>query len=266
MFVSPSWCQKSEKIPCGRGCKLKAAFIAASSRFHSSLQTLRPKKKFSYTKPDTKCWDVNPRTPNGLFKNARSTECKFPFTYKSKTYHGCTDFDHYRAWCSIDTTFKNRYKNCPIGSDGCKFPFIYNNKKYYNCIRTKDESEPWCSPSYRYKGRRKTCYASVTQCKFPFQYNGRSHQTCTTLSSEDEPWCSVDKVFNNRWRKCPIGGEGCVFPFSYKGIIYKTCTRKDHYTLWCSKDKIFKNNWKNCLSGILFWVFMKKACILRTMF
>ena len=38
--------------------------------------------------------------------------CIIPFTYKGVTYNSCTDADHHRLWCSLDSQYKGRWDNC----------------------------------------------------------------------------------------------------------------------------------------------------------
>ena len=38
--------------------------------------------------------------------------CSIPFTYKGVTYNSCTDADHHRLWCSLDSQYKGRWDNC----------------------------------------------------------------------------------------------------------------------------------------------------------
>ena len=38
--------------------------------------------------------------------------CIIPFTYKGETYNSCTDADHHRLWCSLDSHYKGRWGNC----------------------------------------------------------------------------------------------------------------------------------------------------------
>ena len=38
--------------------------------------------------------------------------CSMPFTYKGVTYNSCTDADHHRLWCSLDSQYKGRWENC----------------------------------------------------------------------------------------------------------------------------------------------------------
>lgn len=38
--------------------------------------------------------------------------CSIPFTYKGVTYNSCTDVDHHRLWCSLDSQYKGHWENC----------------------------------------------------------------------------------------------------------------------------------------------------------
>ena len=38
--------------------------------------------------------------------------CSIPFTYKGVTYNSCTDADHHRLWCSLDSQYKGRWDYC----------------------------------------------------------------------------------------------------------------------------------------------------------
>ena len=35
--------------------------------------------------------------------------CIIPFTYKGVTYNSCTDADHHRLWCSLDSQYKGTW-------------------------------------------------------------------------------------------------------------------------------------------------------------
>ena len=39
-------------------------------------------------------------------------KCVFPFTYKGKTYKGCTKQDRDALWCSTDPQFADSWTNC----------------------------------------------------------------------------------------------------------------------------------------------------------
>lgn len=95
--------------------------------------------------------------------------CKFPFTYKAKTYTKCTGEGHNGIdWCytkggtwgecitpCAKKAVTNNHSRC------CKFPFIYNGKKYNKCT-TEGEDRLWCAttPNYDENGEWEWCGAA----------------------------------------------------------------------------------------------------------
>jgi len=97
----------------------------------------------------------------------------FPFTYKGKTYNGCTTADGYDPWCSYDNPYQNgRWRYC-----------------------TKDEIS-------RY-GKNNNPTSTRTACVFPFTWKGITYNGCTTAGGYD-PWCSYSSQYNggSNWRYC----------------------------------------------------------------
>jgi len=44
--------------------------------------------------------------------NGKGGECHFPFTFKGKTYHNCTEVDHNQPWCSMHSEYNGKWGNC----------------------------------------------------------------------------------------------------------------------------------------------------------
>ena len=47
-----------------------------------------------------------------LQKTTSGKCCSIPFKYKAVTYNSCTNADHNRPWCSLDSVYKGRWDNC----------------------------------------------------------------------------------------------------------------------------------------------------------
>ncbi|XP_073256554.1 uncharacterized protein [Porites lutea] len=157
--------------------------------------------------------------------------CSIPFTYEGVTYNSCTDVDHHRLWCSLDSQYKGHWENCLLTTT---------------------------------KGTPTVCTQKTTSgqcCSIPFTYKGVTYNSCTD-ADHHTLWCSLDNQYNGRWENClltttkitPItvcplrttSGQCCSIPFTYKGVTYNSCTDADHHRLWCSLDSQYKGRWDNC--------------------
>ena len=47
-----------------------------------------------------------------LQKTTSGKCCSIPFKYKAVTYNSCTNADHNRPWCSLDSVYKGKWGNC----------------------------------------------------------------------------------------------------------------------------------------------------------
>ncbi|CAH3105667.1 unnamed protein product [Porites lobata] len=156
--------------------------------------------------------------------------CSIPFTYKGVTYNSCTDVDHHRLWCSLDSQYKGHWENC-----------LLTTTKRTPTVCTQKTTSGQC-------------------CSIPFIYKGVSYNSCTD-AEHHTLWCSLDNQYNGRWENCVLtttkitptvcpqrttSGQCCIIPFTYKGVTYNSCTDADHHRLWCSLDSQYKGRWDNC--------------------
>ncbi|CAH3028582.1 unnamed protein product, partial [Porites evermanni] len=97
--------------------------------------------------------------------------CSIPFTYRGVTYKSCTNVNHHRLWCSLDSQYKGNWGNCmstattmppivcsqrTINGQCCSIPFIYKNVTYNSCTFV-DHQRLWCSLDSHYKDRWEYC-------------------------------------------------------------------------------------------------------------
>ncbi|CAH3190548.1 unnamed protein product, partial [Porites evermanni] len=156
--------------------------------------------------------------------------CSIPFTYEGVTYNSCTDVDHHRLWCSLDSQYKGHWENCLLTTT---------------------------------KGTPTVCTQKTTSgqcCSIPFTYKGVTYNSCTD-ADHHTLWCSLDNQYNGRWENCLVtttkntptvcpqrttSGQCCSIPFTYKGVTYNSCTDADHHRFWCSLDRQYEGRWDNC--------------------
>lgn len=51
------------------------------------------------------------------FSYLDEVDCIFPFEFKNVTYKSCTTVENKgQAWCSLDSKYRDRWKECPSGS------------------------------------------------------------------------------------------------------------------------------------------------------
>ncbi|CAL4063476.1 unnamed protein product, partial [Meganyctiphanes norvegica] len=97
----------------------------------------------------------------GPSKQSYSSQCLFPFTYKSVTYYVCTKVDSKVAWCAakIDTQRRvtkaiachdpdsDESKLVVLTESGseCHLPFNYQGMWHFGCIKTPNSPRPWCA-------------------------------------------------------------------------------------------------------------------------
>jgi len=94
--------------------------------------------------------------------------CSVPFNYKAVSYNSCTNADHNRPWCSLDSVYKGRWGYCLLPT----------------------------TPS--------VCFPKTTSgqcCSVPFKYKQVTFNSCTT-ADYNRPWCSLDPVYKGRWGIC----------------------------------------------------------------
>lgn len=148
--------------------------------------------------------------------------CSIPFKYRGVTYYSCTNAGHHRSWCSLDSVYKGRWRNCL-------------NPTPTACLQKTTSGH---------------CYS------IPFTYQGVTYNSCTKVN-HNGLWCSLDPLYEGRWGNCLIPtptvclqrtttGECCSIPFTYNGVQYSACTKANHNRPWCSLDAIYKGRWGNC--------------------
>lgn len=112
------------------------------------------------------CWRPRPKGPEQVPHWAARAGCVATFTYKGKTYNGCTKVDHTSGWCSMDAVYANRWQHCDfqmleVGvkkgchwrkNERCVPGFKYQGNWYKGCTETDHAHEGWCSTHMHYQG------------------------------------------------------------------------------------------------------------------
>ncbi|XP_057290268.1 epididymal sperm-binding protein 1-like [Hydractinia symbiolongicarpus] len=185
-------------------------------------------------------------------------DCIFPFEFKNVTYKSCTTVENKgQAWCSLDSKYRDRWKDCPSGSYIIHMHFMHLITSFWKniwFIRRIVISKEISQNCHTKKTSNHTA-ARGEDCVFPFRYRGTWYERCIT-NDRESLWCSKDPVFMGNWKFCKskedlevTNDKHCVFPFIYEGIEYKGCTMRDSEKPWCSKDAVFKDKWKYCPRG-----------------
>ncbi|XP_044300700.1 epididymal sperm-binding protein 1-like [Varanus komodoensis] len=218
-----------------------------------------------------------------LSVNYPEDPCRFPFTYKGKTYSGCTGAgrEDGKLWCSIS---KNHDDNSqlvfcePSDPAPCYFPFKYKKKSYSDCTMNGSfDGHLWCATTADYDkdSKWKACIteeyggnSNGGQCVFPFTYMDKEYTTCTNEDTDGRFWCATTANYDKdkKWSFCAdtrmsngeivkpgnVGSSKapCSFPFIYKGKTYTECTSKGTLTwkLWCSLTSNYDRDkrWRYC--------------------
>nr|ADK39285.1 ESP-Vkom1 [Varanus komodoensis] len=218
-----------------------------------------------------------------LSVNYPEDPCRFPFTYKGKTYSGCTGAgrEDGKLWCSIS---KNHDDNSqlvfcePSDPAPCYFPFKYKQKSYSDCTMNGSfDGHWWCATTADYDkdSKWKACIteeyggnSNGGQCVFPFTYMDKEYTTCTNEDTDGRFWCATTANYDKdkKWSFCAdtrmsngeivkpgnVGSSKapCSFPFIYKGKTYTECTSKGTLTwkLWCSLTSNYDRDkrWRYC--------------------
>eukprot|EP00928_Gymnodinium_smaydae_P039824 TRINITY_DN27124_c0_g2_i1.p1 TRINITY_DN27124_c0_g2~~TRINITY_DN27124_c0_g2_i1.p1 ORF type:complete len:4551 (-),score=367.55 TRINITY_DN27124_c0_g2_i1:202-13791(-) len=162
-----------------------------------------------------------------------SSDCVESFTYKSKSYTGCTSVDSDQHWCSKDSDFdaSGRFALC---------------------------SEVDCDDELEHN-KLLQCYEPPLTCAPAFFYEGKRYQGCTSVDA-DFHWCSHDKLFSLTSKfsrcvavscdKCVLRAPSCVPAFGMEdGRQIEGCTKLHSNTGWCSQDVKFDSlttEWSAC--------------------
>ncbi|XP_064355673.1 epididymal sperm-binding protein 1-like [Dromaius novaehollandiae] len=210
--------------------------------------------------------------------NSGNLPCVFPFQYKAKLYHGCTNIDSQdrRYWCSSTSSYSNQWHYCSTteyggnsNGENCVFPFIYKENLFYSCIKTNDSTgNLWCATTGNYDQDKLWSYCPETyvswnntesKCVFPFIYMEKLHHSC--IQSErlaGKFWCATTSNYdqNKTWTLCSYTGPShssekpCVFPFTYEGLQFNECTslNESNGKLWCSTTDNYDRDrkWSFC--------------------
>ncbi|XP_068216971.1 uncharacterized protein [Palaemon carinicauda] len=110
-------------------------------------------------------------------EDLEKNKCVFPFVYKGKTYHNCTQEDSVISWCAyeVDSSKQPTKVGCCSGEpeklkpvsgkkeererrvtesgEVCLFPFLHQGEWHYTCIWTPGTDRPWCVTRYDRFGR-----------------------------------------------------------------------------------------------------------------
>ena len=129
-----------------------------------------------------------------IYPKYNTSHCKFPFTYKSKSYDNCTtDGDNGdRPWCSLTDDYIGLFGYCydfwqsPLQ---CVFPFTLNNVTYDKCaILSRFSKYKQCrsnNDNYRYR----YCFEEyVTKSGRPLLHENDCNATYKSLSPHHSKW------------------------------------------------------------------------------
>nr|XP_013795004.1 PREDICTED: epididymal sperm-binding protein 1-like [Apteryx mantelli mantelli] len=147
--------------------------------------------------------------------NSGNLPCAFPFKYKDKLYHGCTDTDSQdgKYWCSSTSNYNNQWHYCSTTAPShssekpCVFPFTYEGQQFSECTSLNESNgKLWCSTTDNYD-RDPPSHSSEKPCVFPFTYEGQQFSECTSLNeSNGKLWCSTTDNYDRdrKWSFCPV--------------------------------------------------------------
>jgi len=278
-------CRKPPAILCQcdtprKGTKGYNRFSCSNgiSRYCAATQECYSKVRFLYGS-----WNKGCRKPPGSCRTRAGIPCVFPFTYKGKKYHKCTNKNYgKKLWCSTTAVYQGKWGPC---NNGCKaVASLCECDTPMKC--GKGNNRISCNNGVkRYCGAKQECYAKGT---FPYGYwykacRKRKFDWCKCATprkgtkGHNQFYCSngVKRFCNanqecyafgrfnyGSWNKaCRIPpnvvgscktktGVPCVFPFIYKGNKYYQCTNKNHgKQLWCSTTAVYKGKWGPCIKG-----------------
>lgn len=175
-FVTKEVRCADNQFECGNGRQcLASRNVCCNGDFHKAFvcnKVLEPRERDCDDKSDELNCDC--KTIGGNFPNR---PCVFPFTFKGKTYHECTEM--------VTDNHGYSLPQCPT-----KKEFVVNSTIYHwgNCgsecpgspdkvLNTECKTKTWGSP-----------------CKFPFVKYGVTYRGCTRdgiLSDNWDPWCGI---------------------------------------------------------------------------
>merc|ERR1719233_2325671 len=201
----------------------------------------------------------------------KGQRCVFPFTYRNKTFNGCTEFCRQKSWwCATKVDSKGNLEGgkwglCP---DSCPHDDDRDDDTEEPIIQDVNVDADKDKPSLPEKlvavAKPDDGDACITvsgidvgkTCKFPFTYHGRTYSGCTYHFGVDKPWCSTETdqggdYIPGWWGYCshtcpshtdhinecltvagPRPHKLCVFPFMSEGVLHWGCTRSEG-RYWC---------------------------------
>ncbi|XP_038608670.1 epididymal sperm-binding protein 1-like [Tachyglossus aculeatus] len=260
-------------------------FVYRGQTIHSCIPERRQPGKFwcstTASYDQDRRWSFCPDT--ALTETLPNRPCVFPFLYREKFYHSCTETgaSEGKAWCATTNNYDvdRKWRPCHTTTYGgnsngesCVFPFIHNKSPSYRCLEGGQGREGfWCGTTSNYDRDKLWSYCPDTMlsqerfgpsCVFPFIYKGRPHNSCVALShGAGRFWCSTTSSYDSdgRWDYCAeLGFEGglpaprCVFPFVFEGQLYSGCTNASDVNakLWCATTDNYDRDrlWALCPS------------------
>ncbi|XP_062813219.1 epididymal sperm-binding protein 1-like [Anolis carolinensis] len=172
------------------------------------------------------------------FPISKGKPCVFPFIYRDRTFHTCTNenSEDGRFWCATTGNYDK-------------------DKQWRYCAESsKSEIKDRREKLGHFKS---SCNSNGKPCVFPFIYRDHTFHTCTNENSEDGRfWCATTGNYDKdkQWSYCTdssiSNGKPCVFPFIYRDRTFHTCTNENSEggRFWCAttgnydKDK----QWSYC--------------------
>nr|XP_016851287.1 PREDICTED: epididymal sperm-binding protein 1-like [Anolis carolinensis] len=201
------------------------------------------------------------------FPISKGKPCVFPFIYRDRTFHTCTNenSEDGRFWCattgnydkdkqwrycaeSSKSEIKDRREklghfksSCNSNGKPCVFPFIYRDHTFHTCTNENSEDGRfWCATTGNYDKDKQWSYCTDSSisngkpCVFPFIYRDRTFHTCTNENSEGGRfWCATTGNYDKdkQWSYCDdstySNSKPCVFPFIYRDRTFHTCTNEN---------------------------------------
>ncbi|XP_069857171.1 binder of sperm protein homolog 2-like [Dipodomys merriami] len=86
-----------------------------------------------------------------------NTSCIFPFSYLDGIHFSCTSIHSDYDWCSLDSTFRGRWRYCTAKDPPvCVFPFTYKKWCFRQCTKKGYVlGRSWCSLTHNFNKDRK---------------------------------------------------------------------------------------------------------------